>query len=649
MCAPSRNGRGTVLIIGLVLAALLAVLSMTFASRIGANQTRVEADIAASRALELAQTASTLKIATLWSQFKSKPTNLRVPWLGGEDANGNGVLDNGEDANANGQLDGPNAPSFSDAGWVAMGSNGDTCTRVSVAALGSDSSWTDIRFTTWSRVPDDLRGSYAYRKIQRTIRYALGAANVFEYAYFANNYGWMYGTNLNVFGPMGANANLGFAGTPFVDGTLYAASNPTLGAAGIVTGTAGFDNFAQYQVKGTGDPLLRPTNPAGPNTPYLGGYDGTQPHKTQQAQETMPFLGDLTMYMNLASGYVRPARNDLGETGGTSGSVVKQLSAPGLDPTNPANYTILIDKTYGYNSEPGFTSNVSGSGLVTQTNITKPLDITANSGWKNGNVALIGTPQQPLVILGPVVISNDLVIKGTITGQGTFYVGRNTHVVGDMTYKAPPAWIQNDPNFATTAMTNKTKDAVGFAVKGNVVMGNYTDADTNADGWSSATSYIKPPFTQTYPVDKTDNPIGYGDGSSTATFSGNYTAIDGGKFYNDDNTAPVVANRLYYQSSFSKAYIKSIALAKPTNVHGIFYTNHYFGGRVQNFKLFGAMVARDEAIVATGSASFIWDARSSRSALNTYINLYLPRAAVYATVMWKECPADDATTDSPDW
>ena len=649
MANTRAHAAGSVLIIGLVLAAFLAALALAFASRIGSNQLRVESDIAASRALELANTAGTVKINTVWTQYKAKFASQRVPWLGGEDANGNGVLDPGEDANANGVLDGPAAPSFSDADWVSMNAIGDTCTRVSVAALAPDASWTDIRFTTWARVIDDVRGSYTVRKVQRTVRYALGAANVFDYVYFANNYGWMYGNQLYLYGPMGANGNLGFSGSPTVDGTLYAAANPALGATGIVSGTARFDSFAQYQTKGLADMLLRPTNPAGPDTPYSIGYDGTQPHKVGQSLETMPYLGDLSMYKNLSSAYIRPARADVGETGGMVGGLVKQLSAPGLDPSNPANYTVLIDKTYGYNGETGFMSTVSGTGVVTQTYMTKPLDSGTGNGWKNGNVALIGTPQQPLVVLGPVVVSNDLVIKGTITGQGTFYVGRNTHIVGDLTYKTAPAWVQNDANFPVTSSVNKTRDAVGFGVKGNVVLGNYTDADTGADSWGTAIGYIKPPFTQAYAVDPSDNAIGYGDGSTTGTFNGNYTGIDGGKMYNDDNTAPLSANRAYYQSAFSKAYIKTVATTKPTNVQGIFYTNHYFGGRVQNLKLFGTMVARDEAIVTTGSASFLWDPRVSKSALSTYINLFLPRAAISTILLWKECPADDATAASPDW
>src|SRR5258708_4737776 len=140
-----RNG--SALIIGLVLAAFLAAIALAFANRVGSNQLRLESDIAGSRSLELAQTAGSLKIAQVWAQFKARGTSERVPWLGGEDANGNGVLDPGEDAvlPLNGMLDPPAAPNFSDADWTPMGNMGDTCTRVKVMALSTTESWTDIR------------------------------------------------------------------------------------------------------------------------------------------------------------------------------------------------------------------------------------------------------------------------------------------------------------------------------------------------------------------------------------------------------------------------------------------------------------------------------------------------------------------------
>ena len=52
----------------------------------------------------------------------------RIAWLGGEDANGNKILDKGEDILVNGKLDIPHAPDYQDNAWIQTDS-GSICTR----------------------------------------------------------------------------------------------------------------------------------------------------------------------------------------------------------------------------------------------------------------------------------------------------------------------------------------------------------------------------------------------------------------------------------------------------------------------------------------------------------------------------------------
>ncbi len=260
------------------------------------------------------------------------------------------------------------------------------------------------------------------------------------------------------------------------------------------------------------------------------------------------------------------------------------------------------------------------------------------------------------MILGPVVISNDLVIKGVVTGQGTFYTGRNTHVVGDLTYRDPPQWKQNDVNFDATAAANKLKDIVGFGVAGNVVFGDYTNADSGADQWNTVMGMIRPPYThpQNLLFNLLDLLFGLlnqlnGYNNALGFFNGDYTGLDGGLFYNDDGTVPLLPNRAFYQSSFSKAYIHSLAAANPQTVQGIFYTYHFFGGRLSKLTLYGAMVARDEAIVSDGNGAICYDPRISKQAPSTYVNLFLPRTTAAYVLVFKEAAPDDAVPSSPDW
>ena len=97
------------------------------------------------------------------------------------------------------------------------------------------------------------------------------------------------------------------------------------------------------------------------------------------------------------------------------------------------------------------------------------------------------------MVIGPVVVTNDLVIKGTVTGQGTFFAGRNIHVVEDVTYKDPPQWKQDDTDLANTIKSNLNKDAIGYGARGNIILGKYTDVSFNADLWDVAKKYLSRP------------------------------------------------------------------------------------------------------------------------------------------------------------
>ncbi len=612
--------RGSALFFGLVIVAMMAALTLSYTSGIATNATREENDMAGDRALQLAQGYAEQKVQQAWSSYWLVRTDLRVAA-----------------AYANLQ---------SDAAWSTFGEGRVKCVESAPDYVpGADH--IDIHFTVMALVRSNMGLTAtgprtASRQMERVVRFGLGQSPVFDYVYFANNFGWMYGSSLYLYGNMGANGNLNFLGNPKVDGNLFAARNPLIGADGVVMGTALHDSVAQYQNIASHNALMSPTSPAAPGVPFAAGYGGTQTALTNQKPIDMPYLGDLAMYTTLAQTTQIAPRPELGEPLGRTGGVIKQLKAPGLDPTVPDNYTVIVNQTYGFNGQNGAYAQPTKDGQgnivsVTMKNFATALDV--NAPQNNGNLALIGTPQQPLVILGPVVISNDLVIRGTVTGQGTFYTGRNVHVVGDVTYANPPQWAQNDVNVNTTSTTNKSKDGVGFGAKGNIVLGDYTQATlsggTGSDYWDYALMYISPGFTNPYPVDSTDANLGYASYQQNGQpwFNGDYTAKDGGmKFDANQNST---ANRRFYESSFSTAYIASIA-SKPGNVQGIYYCNHYYGGRVNNYALYGANIMRDEAIVTDNQANFYYDPRISNGALNAYINLFLPRSSTYQTLLVHE-------------
>ena len=405
-------------------------------------------------------------------------------------------------------------------------------------------------------------GISASRTIEETVEYAQSRSPVFNYAYFVNNYGWFQGGGVTANGEIRSNGDMSLDGSSYVNGLIYAAINPEVGATGRIISTAKYKTRDQYW-SGAGT-RARPTSPTSASASDVWdlGYDyaavaaGVAQHPYQDILP-MPFLGDLDVYITMAS--------DLGST-------IKQ------------NGVTLVN---------GHFSGTGPSGLAT--------------GADKGSLVLDGT-SKPIVIDGPVVVDGDVIIKGTVSGQGTIYAGRNIHIVGDITYSSPPSWPKPDSDPNSTMQGNTGKDMLGLIAKGNIVLGNCTNA-----AWLSSTkSYITTPFVKPYTCDPTDASIGY-----PSTFPGNYTALDSGKkivyTYNKTTKTWSVgtpADRKYYESAVGDKIIGDYAQsAAITRIDAVLYNNHAVMGTVGGCAFNGALISRDEAIIYSGSVLFNWDIR----------------------------------------
>jgi hypothetical protein len=671
--------RGSILLVSMVFISILLMVSLTFSTRIHDTNSAMEREIASARALELAQGASMTNLQQLWADFvaqaqvKVNPQD-RVVWLA--------VTSN--DANANRQKDGGEpSPMAEDAkynqDWRIFG-QGEIKTSCKIyGAVPADRSYADLELISTARVAPDIfnrtgqpeeKNRWMYRAVRQVVRFNFTQpSKTFDFAYFANNYGWMYDNGssvIRIYGNMGANGDLGFSGAPIIDGFLYAALNASITATGVVNGQAALrkDTLPVYRA-GAGLPaaetsLLMPGNPgytedvnnngvlnAGEDSngdgkinsiEYPAGYDGNQTLYTKQTPLDMPYLGDLTHYKDMA----------VANTG-----AITQLRKGG-NVNNPADWEPVVNGVYGSDaSHAGLYSTYNaGTNTVTRTAIpaASKLETDPAKQERNGNVALIGTDAQPIKITGPVVVTNDLVIKGKITGQGTIYTGRNLHVVGDVTYVNPPTWNLNDPSFKTRETANAGKDMVGFASKGSVILGEYfrmartgktaaAGMYDNSDSWGTTATYFKTGFqnakVQAYQADPSDQAIGYYN-PVTKSFAGNYMVADGGKRYDAANLSTTIA-RNYYESSFSDDYIKSLTGGlRPSKIQGIFYTNHLYGGRPTNYTHLGTMVSRDEGIVFTGTCHFFYDPRASSSSTGSRVQIFLPAASGYNVWLWQE-------------
>lgn len=428
------------------------------------------------------------------------------------------------------------------------------------------------------------------KTIEETVEYGYARSQVFDYAYFVNNFGWMYGGACTVNGQARANGDFSVDAGSCVNGYIFGAPNEENGATGRVYVNGGtlptFMSIANYW-RSTGD-RTRPTNPPGSNTSvkYPMGYDGTTALYSYQEPIEMPFIGDLVAYKELA---------------GLKEGNVKIAG------------TTVIDGVY---------EGIGPSGIANAPD--------------TGCITLFGTKQNPIVIDGPVVVERDVVISGYVTGQGTIYAGRNIHILGDITYVNPPVWEKPDNDPYATTEENQAMDMLGLVAKGNIVLGN----PENPSWYKDVSYYISPSFVNPYSCDPTDASIGY-----PAWFNGDYRAYDGltrvvSSSYNSktQKTTLNTARSRYYQSLVQDSILQGQYSYTITRVDAILYNNHAVLGKVGNCDFNGSIVSRDDALIYQAHLDINWDVRlGSRSPDGLDFTSYLPYVVDEPVVTsWKE-------------
>jgi hypothetical protein len=107
----------------------------------------------------------------------------------------------------------------------------------------------------------------------------------------------------------------------------------------------------------------------------------------------------------------------------------------------------------------------TGTGLPTTSN-TAAQDLA--TGKYDGNLILVGTEWDPIVINSNVAVNGDLVIQGPIKGKGRLLVRGNVYVTGDVTY----ANASDQPGDYGTA-TDGSENLFGVLAGGSIMMGDY--------------------------------------------------------------------------------------------------------------------------------------------------------------------------------
>lgn len=427
----------------------------------------------------------------------------------------------------------------------------------------------------------------SWHSVRSTVRYSLAPSDVFNYAYFINNWGWFYGNTIICNGNARSNGQFDAAwysptatGQPMYDSVTWNGTAASLSGYhddnhdGLNDGNdggifSGWDIVRAGNVKGNGG-----------NAENQHDFDG---------QIEMPNLSDLSRYES---------------------SAIEQ------------NGSIKI-------------------GGVTMTNA-----VCGDATGESQNLYLNGTLANPIVLDGPVVVRGNVIISGYVTGKGAIYAGGNVYCPNSVKYVNPPSSTRPAGNSQAQTeawlSANWNKDFLGLFARENVVIGDCTNwvwqyytglwmsdslnssaEDAGEDGIPN-TRYGRDGIAGT-----ADDDVLEGDGTFTIE---HYTAadaamgvlppgknigdpipgtgedIDGDGVYDPSTTlSDVVINTPLDQAHWGGnmppagiAAYSNIASLYANNMDATFYTNHSFCYVVlgsDTAKVNGAVVSRNEDII----------------------------------------------------
>lgn len=470
--------------------------------------------------------------------------------------------------------------------------------------------------------------------------FALARSQVFDYAYFVNNYGWFYGfspTSMIVNGDVRANGNMDISGGfPTINGMIVAALNEKLvpAAPGLVNTPAVKDSNATYRTKAANNPRMRP----GYSPTEHGAYGSAEWDRwrdfifdsaedavvTPGATDSMALTGKLAGAAVMDS---RGIRRWSKRSSSASTQTVQLDSSPTEEVVMPdlSDLSVYIAKSQSYLDTKATFLDGTPNPNYGQGAWVRVWDQSLNggagayrtistNGVVNGSAVLIGTASRPILIHGPVTFTQDVAIKGVVSGQGTIYTGRNVHIVGSISYKNPPDFRRTGGRTSQAQIDafNESKDILALAARGSIIMGS---PKTLAS--SGVLQYMRPPFTK---------PRYNEFGNLVPAYDALATDSTGFRLYQSvmgDNTLHNIAETIY-------------------QLDAILYTNFLGGGNLgggsTQIKFNGSIISKDEAMLLHSSMEMNYDSRIRERGPNedALIHLDLPRSPVMLRSTWQD-------------
>ncbi len=173
------------------------------------------------------------------------------------------------------------------------------------------------------------------------------------------------------------------------------------------------------------------------------------------------------------------------EANSTNSALPQDTDGDGIPDFPPIKRAVALASANG--SLSGGTIVALNPGQVLNATTLTSAQVGNISRTHNGNLVLIGTPSNPIVLDKDIYVSGDVVIKGVVRGRGAIYTGRNLYIAGNVTYQNPPSKPGQgictgvtDPNQCARLNIANGRDELRLAARGNTIVGDYTER--NASG-----------------------------------------------------------------------------------------------------------------------------------------------------------------------
>jgi len=276
------------------------------------------------------------------------------------------------------------------------------------------------------------------KRIRAVYKVELGASNIFRYAYFLNNYGWFDlqgGSAITINGEVRSNGDLAFTGNTWsmrFHGDLYASQNPELNNP-----TTGLPSQGQI----SGDPMQ---DAAGD---YITGmtYIWTRRPIKKMVLAGQPAKGGVPKELPAGYGWDSEYRNpDTGEPDQRRFAAQSTHPMPYL-----GNLTLYQDLAVQRQGSIDYCCDAQGNYMPTISAVYLGPDGQAGTADDQRPLVLIGTSSHPIYLNGPVVIPGDVLISGYVRGRGTIYAGRNVHILAGVHYWNHPVYVPLERDMTT--------------------------------------------------------------------------------------------------------------------------------------------------------------------------------------------------------